>query len=679
MTILWIDGKEAVLAAGTSFKVTRENTLLTDAGDYTFDISLPLEGCVENQRIFGAAHRMEQGKKKLAGQEYTFHLVSPPLDLQGTAVVTSVSDTAVKVQLLAGRSAINLEMTGKDGKELYIDELDLGTAYEAEFRRVYGPDVEQTMERTMDMMWREGDMFTIIPELAMYGSSDDTDCCCFPIYSTADGEASNQRSIADFYTSDKSWSAVVIPSTGNVLDKSFWNWPLSEGNEKRPDLSDRVKVPKSNIMAPQPYFCFIIEQVVRALGYELDRKDNAIRQSWMRNILIANARGTLKFNQLLPHWTVKEFFQEVQTFFGVVVQVEGKRVRVERKAAIYQDKAHVRTIRDVMDEYSVDMDEEAGQKDPAGGNVGYAYPEIDKKLVLPDEVFELATVKHFADYGALLDFVRGTPEEERAKSSVLMIDDGLGYKWAFINQDGKYINQVVDQMSALYRDDRRELDTELKIVPVRMDYPVDAVSRMIFIHSVGMDKDRYVHKRTEKVKHIIMVTDDTRVVTGYDGYSINDAVSGDGAETDTNKRDVIEVAVNTPDYWKIWFEDGITDKSQRSWNVPVPVGNPYIQDLTTGAYHTILKRYSFVLDYKGTDESGNVYGTETIRHDVLEGYKPADTRVQWVVSFLDDGAFEPGDLYVIRNKKYLCQKLEFTINEDGVSPLKKGYFYEVSE
>ena len=52
MTNLYIDGRQAVLPTDTQIKVTTENPLFTDAGTYTLEVALPLEGCADNQRIF---------------------------------------------------------------------------------------------------------------------------------------------------------------------------------------------------------------------------------------------------------------------------------------------------------------------------------------------------------------------------------------------------------------------------------------------------------------------------------------------------------------------------------------------------------------------------------------------------------------------------------------------------
>ena len=130
MIRLMIDGKVAVLKAGTSFKLTRMNPYFEDQGDFTFEVQLPLDGCAENLAIFGALHRAEVGVAGWANVELPMHLIAPPVDVVGVAKVMTVTDAEVKVQLLAGKSAVNDFGKDANGNDLYIDELDLGLKLE---------------------------------------------------------------------------------------------------------------------------------------------------------------------------------------------------------------------------------------------------------------------------------------------------------------------------------------------------------------------------------------------------------------------------------------------------------------------------------------------------------------------------------------------------------------------
>ena len=52
MTILYLNGKRAVIDEKQTIKFVRENTYFTKSGTYTYDITLPAL-CPENIAIFG--------------------------------------------------------------------------------------------------------------------------------------------------------------------------------------------------------------------------------------------------------------------------------------------------------------------------------------------------------------------------------------------------------------------------------------------------------------------------------------------------------------------------------------------------------------------------------------------------------------------------------------------------
>ena len=55
-----------------------------------------------------------------------------------------------------------------------------------------------------------------------------------------------------------------------------------------------------------------------------------------------------------------------------------------------------------------------------------------------------------------------------------------------------------------------------------------------------------------------------------------------------------------------------------------------------------------------------------------------DTRAEHLFQFTDRIPGDPTVPYLIRGKRYACHKLEFTIDEQGIRPLKQGYFYEIN-
>ena len=65
----------------------------------------------------------------------------------------------------------------------------------------------------------------------------------------------------------------------------------------------------------QPYLLTVIKKLVEYFGYTFDTAffDN----SFLRNIYICSAVNSFRIETALPHWTVSEFFDELEKFLGV--------------------------------------------------------------------------------------------------------------------------------------------------------------------------------------------------------------------------------------------------------------------------------------------------------------------------------------------------------------------------
>ena len=337
MTNLYIDGRQAVLPTDTQIKVTTENPLFTDAGTYTLEVALPLEGCADNQRIFGPIHRADVLKAELTAKRWPFVLVAPPLHIEGTARVSSVDNEGVKIQLLAGRSALNDASKNADGEDLYIDELHniitkdergfsaiggLGSVFEKAYREKE-PDADFISYYAVRNMWLNG-------ELTHRGRDGDAETVVIPIYSTADKVTANERAVVywgrrgKYIGVDKGAKVYEMTNDGRRIAP----FP-AEGSFV--DANQQEHLPSDTAFAPQPFLVVVVERLLKALGFNISPEDNAIRGTWQERIIVANCRKTVHIAHMLPHWTVKEFIREVQNFFGVLIITEGRRARIVRK------------------------------------------------------------------------------------------------------------------------------------------------------------------------------------------------------------------------------------------------------------------------------------------------------------------------------------------------------------
>lgn len=679
MLTLYLNSKPAVLKAQTEIKLTRENPLFTDSGDYTFEVSLPLDGCAENLAIFGALHRAEVGKGAWLGKRLRALLVALPLRVEGTAVVTSVTDVEVKVQLLGGRSALNVSLLDEQGRDRYIDELpSLGQALQEAYVRAMGEHSVQTYESTRDAMMRGKLMWQADESDPTSLYIGDEDATALPLYSTTDKKLVNELC-----------ETMARTGSGSGRNSAFGDKSLGLlAPIKRAGATiDSTVFDDSYVFAPQPYLVPLIERVFRSLGFEVRAEDNALRGTWFERLIVANVRPTLDYRQMLPHWTAREFVTEVQRFFGVLIEVEGKRLKITRRASLYAaDRSEV-VLSAVSDAYTTTLEQEGSRKDVAQARVGYKLSGVPSALALPDELLskaERVEFEGFAHFDAVNDLNssygtgRVYDNELTGFSHTYLLEHGTDNRWAL---------DVVDPLGA-HRPkkdpvadgaptpkDEKEREVELRIVPA---FAVEGTKRGCLVSLVDLSMEPQFFPQP----YGYMATSDTATASESSHFSVYRALYPKTEQKKAAKREVLEVAYYSGGRRKMVDERGGGREngvvaSATSYALPMACGCPYY----VSQEHSKLlldASYRLLLNFKGlTAKEEDAGYSEGMVRDVLTAYTPADTRVLMAATFLHAGALSPTSRYVIRGREYLCQRLEYTLTDEGVSPLVRGYFYEV--
>lgn len=682
MIALYINDKPAIIKSGTTIKLTRENPFFTSAGDYTLDVVLPLSGCLQNLQIFGALQYRAVSIKFLAGKKFPFRLVTELLTLEGTAIVTNVTQDEVKVQLLAGNSALNFDTLGEDG-EKYIDNLDLGRAY-GDLWDKYHPNEKQTDVGTIRMLMSAP--FTIEQtDSLLHGSVEETDCVCFPIWSDTDMAWANQHQYAFWGgdKEDKTWRD----------DGRTYRFIL-KGNESQfyPDLLEyppnsmpydaeppHLHLRDNLVLAPQPYLCIIVERVLGALGYSLAPADNALHQGWMGQVFIANARGTLHFAGCVPHWTVKEFFTELRNLFGVIVFVEGKRARVVSRTTLYTSGSTVE-IRSATDERSTDIDTEGEQKETTSGNVGYAFTDIvDKHLAIGENCYEKMEVRRVAD-AELVEAFQTLTENEAKESNILFFATDSGKRFAIFydEETNKITFPEVDQVGPLYRDEDYKVDTQLRIIPASMAEDKTVLKTKYLEYIVQGKKNYYTYDKFANVDdrpyddfHVpYLITADTVLASSKTLFNLQTYIESeeDTTQDEAEKQEVMEVAINCGKIFTQSFQPNKVNEPDLYYTVhlPYPVGIPYYRSHVDDSIVHVPDCMQFLLHYPDS----------AVNRCLTAENLNIDTRVVRQITYYDK-VYDPNKVYLINGRKYLCQKIEITLDDQGVQPLKKGYFYEI--
>lgn len=645
----------ATLKAGTSFKLTRVNPYFEDQGDYTFDVQLPLAGCKANQDIFGPIHRAEMSLVPQVGQKYDMQLIAPPINISGYAQITNVTEAEVKVQLVAGRSSFNRAI---EDNEVYVDDMDLGNAWDefeifAAGEGGYEPGFSIEEQTNIFALYPNFHNEEVDVRDMMHGVYGKTDCVCFQTYSINDDKLVNPH-------------VVDMPI---LEEERRYFYGL-----KRDTLGGIA----NTLLAPQPYLLDIVKRIIKATGYRVGNVDD-VEKTWVAGIFIANTRSVIRRSAALPHWTFPEFIKQLQNFLGVVFTVNGqKEVDIRSRNSWYGNSGEAQHLAHVTDELSTDIDKDGENKGSSAGNVDYDWPNSDDMLRLPDEVWENSIIKPHASLAAIRNAFNALKPAERKKSLYLYKDRQTGFVYAILHRGEKdkieYVLHRVDHYGPLIRNkDKRDIDTTLKIVPARMEVQGYYVSESGSMFPDESIKPSTLYKGTIKDGNPILSVADTALST-MNYYSVDNAINpieDDGnssaSQYTDERKDILEVA----------YFNGETYCGGDT-TMPIPMAVPYVKDPATG----LPERPEKLSDLSGALPTDGVFSLlgehPTSIASRLSNGSSIDTRAEHLFQFTDSIPGDPMSMYVIRGRRYACAKLEFTIDEHGVQPMKRGYFYEIN-
>ena len=648
MLQLTIQGKPAVLKSGTAIKLTRENPFFAGSGDYTLDVTLPLAGCPENLRIFGALHRDETSLLPYIGKRYNFHLLADSLSTEGTAVVQSVSGGEVKLQLLGERSALNNALPD----DVYIDELDLGFFQEG---RLPDPethhididlDPENPTRRGMAQFYHymateQGTLAQEWREQFMYGTYGHTDGPCFPIFS---------------------------PTSDALMNYEFDRPTYDHG-----EIVTHHWVP----MAPQPWLMTVVEKVMASLGYTFHVVGGE-NHRWAFQIFLANSRATTKIAEALPHWTLREFITEVENFLSAVFLVAGHHVTMRFRSEFYNDIHERVPIEGATDEHTAEVQESQTAQNTQGGNVDYDWETEDKQMRLPDEVWEQAIIQDYDTIDELQTRANSLSTDEKSESRYIFRLRGTGVAYAHLldasdtDPDTRWKLVRVDYMPPLIRkSDTREIDLKLRILPALLTMnPLDTV------HGFTIPGGEGTFRRT--LPFPVLTTSDI-VLTSASYYSVNAAINPSEEQTEAETRRGEDRNQEKPTIMPVavWLNEGgahkttytYTDGGGTAHTVNVPTSVKAYTPEKTGVIEDLRIENDPELLRLTNKENG--VGSE------LNTAPQIEFRAQRKFQFTDKHLEDVTKIYLVHGRIYACQKIELTIGEHGIQPLKTGYFYEI--
>lgn len=412
-----INGHRAYPISTSSIKVTYANQYVTDDGEYTYDITFPMD-ILANREIFKNVSRFEVAKN-IAKYDDCKLYVDSRIIMSGIGTILSVNQNEVKLQIVGGKSRIkfNEKLT-----KHYIDELDLGIADKPGY--------------TVDKGWSQG--FKNIQKINdIYRLDDDK---------------------SKFLGVEGKWCFVPVRDETNDMIANF------VGVDKTKQFIG-YNAPFIMNLAVQPNLMHIFRKVVEYEGYTLKRNDYDCKP-W--NLLyIASAYKTRELRKALPHWSSYTFIEEFRKLFNATIVFDDIL-----KTCSVINAAELTTADSIkiepLDEYTTDYDEDGSISTSSTANLEYnlgGSANRDSYEVISKKVFENFESFHSEEISLDHQFVTTTLLWSEKKKRQTIIENFGDYYIYVEDESGKKKWKLAGIWSPLIRDKSSEDYVDLNISP----------------------------------------------------------------------------------------------------------------------------------------------------------------------------------------------------------------------
>ena len=136
-----------------------------------------------------------------------------------------------------------------------------------------------------------------------------------------------------------------------------------------------LRLADDTIRIVQPYLCAIVRRMLTALGYTIGV--NQLEESRYSQLIVAHDVNTLEYAKMLPGWSVKDFFENLERMFNLVLVVNNKSRTVDiifaNRFYLAAEEVHLSAVED---EYEVDVDVDNANL-MTNANIGYDLPDSD--------------------------------------------------------------------------------------------------------------------------------------------------------------------------------------------------------------------------------------------------------------------------------------------------------------
>ena len=644
MIALILDGKRAVLKKNVSFSLEIENREFEDRDAYSLSIDLPLRGCQQNMEIFGHALRAHIPIAKI---RFRAQLILGEKVMLGAAAVVSMSESSVSVQFLEGRCAENSDDTLD---KIYINDLDLGGYSDRTDRDSISPATA----------WGEPDR------------TGEFTCVALPWVSDYSGIMYNKVSLS-----------------GGV-----WSWVDPEGSEDVDDdtrSQDLLTIQEARKLTWQPSLIWISRKICLAVGLTLVDFDAWANSPKVR-LMICNTLpptyGKFDWADILPHWTVKEFFRNLEPLLQGYFDINLAAGSISFRAYGHASKkmTHIQAA-SLLEKASLDVSpDEKSAKYMSMKNIRYAkgdckmWPLMDCEKAVRNwpqsRILSVTNLKSLAaSYMSTSILSADSHRGVRTPMNSLVYVPSLDSLFALyaLNRSKKIVSAAngwklltwvydncffpVNRFGTLVRNDIEDGDDiELQFTPACVMLPAPDVPPTMYVRFSQMNDD-------EKWESQFYAEDE-------DDTELRQTSVVNILERDDKDKQVFFSTVS------VAFYPGPDQEIYGSKIWPFPITDSIIPGTLSASNTTAYASTSRMSYRKHGIEGFSLHLKDlTAEQDTIH----IDPRLKYKFRFIAKEIPDVRDIFVLMGRRYICEKLSVSFSFSGKSDIIEGDFYPVIE
>lgn len=411
-------------------------------------------------------------------------------------------------------------------------------------------------------------------------------------------------------------------------------------------------------LTPQPYLCAYVKELMSALGYVLT--ENQLENTVYKDVYICHTEQTSYLNKMLPGWSVKDFLEQVEQLFNAVFLVDNRkrttRLLLRGNYFTGDTSVHVQHVEDV---YEVEV-EEPDVEDPAFSNVAYKVDDSEfwRWNVLPEAVKKgVKRADIPADIPADMRSITGWFDDESHKKPDTVYThkaDGKEYvylrDWADENGRGSSpVFVLVDRFAGIEREGVSNT-VELEMVP--------AAFQSVEINCYGGGG----RGENSTLWVYLPALSGNGADDAEPAQSIEEQIQNGGGEETGSKRGICLALYTGLQSLNVVY-NGV------SMEFPVPYTDEYTKNHTA--------RDESWWQYVKTNPIGASLRLHALEEQLYRSNYDIDyTKVVKVRSH-DPNVYAAHRVFEIRNKRYVCKEMEFTLDASGRKGAWTGTFYPI--